>query len=43
VCRLDAIDRIVTDARPKAPLADALNAAEVEVLIAPLRVGQSRS
>jgi DeoR family glycerol-3-phosphate regulon repressor len=43
VCRLDAIDRIVTDAQPKGPLADALNAAEVEVLIAPLRVGQPRS
>ncbi len=43
VCRLDAIDRIVTDARPKGSLADALNAAEVEVLVAPLRVGQPRS
>jgi DeoR family glycerol-3-phosphate regulon repressor len=42
VCRLDVIDRIVTDARPKGLLADALNAAEVEVLIAPLRVGQQR-
>jgi DeoR family transcriptional regulator, glycerol-3-phosphate regulon repressor len=43
VCRLDAIDRIITDARPKGPLADALSAAEVEVLIAPFRVGQPRS
>jgi DeoR family glycerol-3-phosphate regulon repressor len=42
VCRLDAIDRIVTDARPKGALAEALAAAEVEVLIAPSRISQPR-
>jgi DeoR family transcriptional regulator, glycerol-3-phosphate regulon repressor len=34
VCRLGDIDRIVTDARPKGALSEALAAAEVEILIA---------
>lgn len=42
VCRLDAIDRIVTDARPKGALSEALAAAGVEVLVAALRTSQAR-
>lgn len=42
VCGLDVIDRIVTDARPKGPLADALDAAQVEVLIATSKLSQQR-
>lgn len=42
VCRLDVIDRIVTDARPKGKLSEALAAAEVEVLVAPIITSQTR-
>jgi len=34
VCRLDAIDRLVTDARPRNPLSEALTAAGVELIVA---------
>jgi len=34
VCRLDAIDRLVTDARPRGPLLEALEAAGVELIVA---------
>lgn len=41
VCGLDVVDQIVVDARPKGALSDALAAAEVQVLVAPLRTGTS--
>jgi len=37
VCRLDDIDRLVTDARPEGALSEALGTAGVEVVVAPLR------
>lgn len=37
VCRLDAIDRLVTDARPKGALSEALATAGVDVVVAPVR------
>ncbi len=42
VCRLDVIDRLITDARPKGALSEALALAEVEVLVAPSRTSQPR-
>lgn len=41
VCRLDAVDRLVTDARPKGALSDALVAAGVEIVVAPFRTLRS--
>jgi len=37
VCRLDAMDRLVTDARPKGALSEALASAGVDVVVAPFR------
>jgi DeoR family glycerol-3-phosphate regulon repressor len=37
VCRLDAIDRLVTDVRPKGALSEALASAGVDLVVAPSR------
>jgi DeoR/GlpR family transcriptional regulator of sugar metabolism len=41
VCRLNAVDRLVTDARPKGALSEAFAAAGVEIVVAPFRTIRS--
>jgi len=40
VCRLDVMDRLVTDTRPKGTLSEALAAAGVDVVVAPVRANR---